>query len=58
MNPKTTDIIIIIVLGVPYIVFFVLYLLPGNDWARLPFFLLLTLISLYNLFFNRRKQDE
>ena len=57
MDPKTSK-IIRIVLGVPFIIFFVLYLLPGYDWARLPFCLFLTLVSLYNLFFNRRKQEE
>lgn len=57
MDPKTSK-IIRIVLGVPFIIFFVLYLLPGYDWARLPFCLFLMLVSLYNLFFNRRKQEE
>lgn len=57
MDPKTSK-IIRLVLGLPFVIFFVLYLLPGYDWARLPFCLFLMLVSLYNLFFNRRKQEE
>ena len=57
MNPKASK-IIRLVLGLPFVIFFVLYLLPGDDWARLPFCLFLMLVSLYNLFFNRRKQEE
>ena len=51
MNPKV-DKAIHIVLGSVFILSILAYLLLGKEWARIPFFSSLSLVSLYNLFFN------
>ena len=52
MKPKV-DIAIHIVLGSIFLLSIFAYLILGKEWARLPFFLSLCLVSLYNLFFNK-----
>ena len=52
MTPKV-DKAIYIVLGSVLILSILAYLIFGKEWARLPFYLSLCLVSLYNLFFNR-----
>ncbi len=51
MNPKV-DKAIHIVLGSVLLLSILAYLILGKEWARLPFYLSLGLVSLYNLFFN------
>ncbi len=51
MNPKV-DKAIHIVLGSVFIISIIAYLSLGKEWAKLPFYLSLCLVSLYNLFFN------
>ena len=51
MNPKV-DKAIYIVLGSVSILSILAYLILGKEWARLPFYLSLSLVSLYNLFLN------
>ncbi len=51
MNPKV-DKAINIVLGSVLLLSILAYLILGKEWARLPFYLSLGLVSLYNLFFN------
>ena len=51
MKPKVKK-TIQIVLGSVFILSLFAYLILGKEWARIPFFLLLCLVSLYNLFFN------
>ena len=41
-----------IVLGGVFILSLFAYLILGKEWARIPFFLLLCIVCLYNLFFN------
>ena len=41
-----------IVLGGGFILSLFAYLILGKEWARIPFFLLLCIVCLYNLFFN------
>ena len=41
-----------IVLGGVFILSLFAYLIMGKEWARIPFFLLLCIVCLYNLFFN------
>ena len=51
MNPKV-DKAFYIVLGSVLIFSILAYLFFGKEWARLPFYLSLSLVSLYNLFLN------
>ena len=51
MNPKV-DKAIHIVLGSVLLLSILAYLILGKEWARLPFYFSLGLVSLYNLFFN------
>ena len=51
MSPKV-DKAIHIVLGSVFILSILAYLILGKEWAKLPFYLSLCLVSLYNLFFN------
>ena len=52
MNPKV-DKAIYIVLGSVFVLSIIAYLILGKEWAKLPFYLSLCLVSLYNLFFNK-----
>ncbi len=52
MNSKV-DKAVHIVLGSVFVLSIVAYLIFGQAWARLPFYLTLCLVSLYNLFFNK-----
>lgn len=54
MNKKT-DIIFLIVLGVLFFGSLVLYIAVDVDakWVKIVYFSTLTLVCLYNLFFNR-----
>ena len=51
MKPKVKK-TIRIVLGGVFILSLFAYLILGKEWARIPFFLLLCIVCLYNLFFN------
>ena len=51
MNPKV-DKAIHIILGSAFILSIIAYLIFGKEWARLPFYVSLCLVCLYNLFFN------
>ena len=51
MNPKV-DKAIHIILGSAFLLSIIAYLIFGKEWARLPFYVLLCLVCLYNLFFN------
>lgn len=51
MNPKV-DKAIHIILGSVFLLSIIAYLIFGKEWARLPFYVLLCLVCLYNLFFN------
>ena len=51
MKPKVKK-TIQIVLGSVFILSLFAYLILGKEWARIPFFLLLCIVCLYNLFFN------
>ena len=57
MNPKV-DKAIHIILGSIFLLSILAYLILGKEWARLPFFLSLCLVSLYNLFFNKPGSDS
>jgi len=57
MKTKTSK-ILRYTLGGGLIITMLLYLIGGYEWARLPFYLLLLAVSLYNLFFNRPKGYE
>lgn len=52
MNKKT-DIIFLIVLGVLFFGSLVLYIAVDAKWVKIVYFSTLTLVCLYNLFFNR-----
>ena len=47
-----------IALGSVFLLFIFAYLILGKEWARLPFYLSLCLVSLYNLFFNKPGSDS
>lgn len=51
MKPKVKK-TIQIVLGSVFLLSIFAYLILGKEWAKLPFFLSLCLVCLYNLFFN------
>lgn len=57
MKTKTSK-ILRYTLGGGLIITMLLYLIGGYEWARLPFYLMLLVVSLYNLFFNRPKGYE
>lgn len=47
-----------IVLGGVFILSLFAYLILDKEWARIPFFLLLCIVCLYNLFFNNPGSDK
>ena len=57
MNPKV-DKAIYIVLGSVFILSIIAYLILGKEWAKLPFYLSLCLVSLYNLFSINLAQEQ
>ena len=44
-------------LGGLFIIISLLYLIGKFEWVWLPFYLMLTIVSCYNLFFNRPKPE-
>ena len=51
MNHKT-DKVIQIILGTVFLFCVAAYLIFGQEWAKSPFYLTMSAICLYNLFFN------
>jgi hypothetical protein len=56
MKPKINKAVRISI-GVVFLVFFLFYVCFEKDWARLPFYIMLIVISLYNLIWNRPTKD-
>ena len=44
-------------IGASFIIIGILYLIAKLEWARLPFYVMMVIIGLYNLF-NPPKKDE
>ena len=44
-------------IGVSFIIIGILYLVANLEWARIPFYVMMVIIGLYNLF-NPPKKDE
>ena len=53
MNNKINKILNWII-GIIYFVALFLYLILGYEWAREPFFLVMAVICLWNLFYNKQ----
>ena len=57
MNTKKSK-LVRYTLGISFIIIGILYLIADLGWARRPFYLMMLIVCLYNLFFNLPKQDE
>lgn len=57
MNEKTKK-IIRIVIGIPFFSSILIFFITGADWAKSLFFAMLAILCLYNLIFNRVKNNK